>query len=503
MNRVCVILLFAAPLAFAEEVTWTKQIAPLVWKNCAGCHRPGQVAPFSLLTYADVKKRAEHVDEVVSLHRMPPWKPADGYAAFLDRRGLTQEEIDLIGKWVDDGAKEGDPKDLPPTPVFSDDWMLGTPDIVLTMPEVYSIPADGPDIYRCFVMPLGLEKDTAVGAIEFRPGNRRVVHHALFFLDTMGLAETKDKADEGPGYTSFGGPGFPPTGGLGGWAPGAMPRFLPDGLGRLALKGSDLVMQIHYHPDGKPETDQSTIGIYFVKKPATNYVGSIPLTKRKFTLPAGDARTKLTAEFGAPVDLHAIGVVPHMHLIGKEMKAWAVLPDGKEVPLVWIKDWDFNWQDQYLYQEPIALPKGTKLMMEAYYDNTDKNSKNPNKPPKDVRWGEKTTDEMCICFLMIFADDPAEYKNLRKELMRKSLADLGSAFGSSSEDSGKWGKRLKELIARFDKDGDGKLNDEEKEAAMEAASAAAGSSRRLTGAARSDRTLRLEAHPAEGWALIA
>ncbi len=465
-----VILLAMASLAVAADdvPTWSRDVAPLVWKNCAGCHRPGQVAPFALLDYKDAKKRAEHIDEVVSLRRMPPWRPEPGYGDFEDCRRLTEAEIDLIGRWVEGGAPEETPADLPAAPSFADDWTLGKPDLVLEMPEEYEIPADGPDVYRCFVLPLGLDEDRNVGAVEFRPGNRRVVHHALFFLDSTGIGRMKDEGDAGPGYTSFGGPGFPPTGGLGGWAPGATPRWLPDGLGRLVLKGSDLVMQIHYHPDGKPETDRSTIGIYFSDKPVTNWVGSIPLSKRKFKIPAGEARYKVTSSFTVPVDLHAIGVVPHMHLLGTQMKAWAVLPDGKEVPLVWIPDWDFNWQDQYIYKEAISLPKGTRLELEAYFDNSERNPQNPNKPPKAVRWGEKTTDEMCICFLMIYADDPKEFKTLRQALVKQQLGQLAGSFGSSDEQSREWGKRFQEIVQRFDKDGDGKLSEDERDAAIEA-----------------------------------
>jgi hypothetical protein len=265
--------------------------------------------------------------------------------------------------------------------------------------------------------------------VEFRLGNRKVVHHALFFLDSTGQARKKDEADPGPGYRSFGGIGFLPTGSLGGWAPGATPRFLPDGVGKMLRKNSDLVLQVHYHPRGKPETDQSTVGIYFTRTPASRIVMGLPLIHRALYIPAGAALHKVTASLTLPVEVEAVGITPHMHLLGREMKVTAVLPDGSTKPMIWIKDWDFNWQDQYRYAELVRLPKGTRLDLEAYYDNSANNPKNPNDPPKPVRWGEQTTDEMCLCAVQILPQRRGDYLELLKEIGKIRGGRLGGLLG--------------------------------------------------------------------------
>jgi len=424
-------LALAAGSSSAADVTFNKDVAPILFKQCATCHRPGEVGPFPLLTYKDAAKRAEFLRDITADRRMPPWKAEPGFGEFHDVRRLTDAQIRTIAAWVDGGAKEGKPEDLPPAPKFTDGWQLGTPDLVLKVPRPYTVKADGPDQFRCFVIPTGLSEDKTVSAVEFRPGNRKVVHHALFFLDRTGAARKREEAEGGsqPGYSTFGGVGILPTGALGGWAPGATPRALPDGLGMRLQKGSDLVLQIHYHPDGKEEADQSWLGVYFTKKPAEKIVGGVPLLNRKLYIPAGAERYKTTVSLPLPVDVRVIGIFPHMHLVGREMKVVAVLPDGKEKPLIWIKDWDFNWQGQYRFVEPVALPKGTRLELEAYYDNSDKNPNNPNKPPKVVRWGEQTTDEMCLCGVQVVTDKPGDMVRLRLGVVKALGGQLGKLLG--------------------------------------------------------------------------
>jgi hypothetical protein len=414
---------FAASGPLADESpTFNKDIAPILWKNCAGCHRPGEVGPFPLLTYKDAVKRARFLVEVTTSRRMPPWKPESGFGSFHDELRLSDQQISTISRWVEAGAPEGNPSDLPPAPSFPQGWQLGEPDLILRAPEPFHIPASGRDIYRCFVIPITIDRDKTVAAVEFRPGNRKVVHHALFFLDRSGAARRRDEADSDPGYASFGGPGILPTGGLGGWAPGAMPRMLPDGMGKFLRAGSDLVLQIHYHPDGKPETDQSSVGVYFTKKPAHQIVIGIAVRSRKIDISPGDARYHISAESTPlPVDAQAIGITPHMHFIGKEMKVVAESPDGKKTPMIWIKDWDFNWQGQYQYRSPVKLSKGTVIKLDAYYDNSAGNPRNPSVPPRRVRWGEQTTDEMCLLGVQLVADNPAD--------VRKLLAMRGTGFG--------------------------------------------------------------------------
>jgi hypothetical protein len=275
------------------------------------------------------------------------------------------------------------------------------------------------------VLPIPLDESKTVAAVEFRPGNRRVVHHALLFLDANGAARKKDEAEAGPGYSSFGGPGFLPTGGLGGWAPGSMPRRLPKGTGGFLRRGSDLVLQLHYHPSGKPETDRSSVGIYFTREPATNLIGGLAVRSRSLNIPPGEKHHRVTAESEAlPVDVNVLSVAPHMHLLGREIKVTAKTPTGEVVPLVWIQDWDFNWQGGYAFVEPVRLPKGSVIHAEAEYDNSADNPNNPNSPPKPVRWGEQTTDEMCLVGVQLTTDSLADLR----AVVRLNSARLGGAL---------------------------------------------------------------------------
>ena len=394
-------------------VTFNRDIAPIIYKNCATCHRPGEVAPFSLLSYSDVAKRAALIASVTAKRYMPPWKPEPGFGEFADQRRLTEKEIALIDEWATNGAAEGDPNEKPTPPQFQDGWQLGQPDLIVKVAEPYTVPAEGRDIYRCFVIPLNFSEERYVSAIEFRPGNRRVVHHAILHTEEPGPARERDAANPGSGYNCFGGGGgIAGEGGLGGWVPGVTPRMLPDGLARSIPARSDLIIQNHYHPDGKPEIDQSTVGIYFAKTPPTQTLLTLPLVQRNLTIPPGDARYKVEASFTTPIDIRIIGISPHMHLLGREIKVTASLPDGSERPMIWIKDWDFNWQGQYLYREPLVLPAGTRIQMDAYYDNSSDNPRNPNDPPRMVRWGEQTTDEMALSFIPIALSNATDRRRL-------------------------------------------------------------------------------------------
>src|SRR5262245_5530669 len=271
---VALVLLVAwAGHAAADAPTFTKDVAAILWKNCASCHHPGHVAPFSLLTYKDAAKRAKFLVEVTASRRMPPWRAAPGYGPhFMNERRMSDADIQTLARWAEAGAPEGDPRDLPPMPKFPEGWQLGTPDVVVKMAQPFTVPAGGPDVYRCFIIPLPVDEDKTVAAVEFRPGNQRIIHHASFHLDNRGQARLRDGEDGKPGYTSVGSPGFSPTGSLGGWGLAGYPRFLPEGTGMPLAKGSDMVLQIHYHPSGKEEQDQSEVGIYFSKKPVTRFV---------------------------------------------------------------------------------------------------------------------------------------------------------------------------------------------------------------------------------------
>jgi mono/diheme cytochrome c family protein len=401
--------------ASGQTITYTKHIAAILWKNCAACHRPGEIGPFSLLAYGDASKRADFIAEVTSKRRMPPWKPEPNFGKFHDERRLSDREIGLIAGWAEAGAPEGAAADLPKPPEFSDGWQLGEPDLVLEMADSFAVPAEGPDIYRCFVVPIPLDKDTYVRGVEFRPGNPAVVHHAIMFLDSIKEARKKDAEDNEPGYASFGGPEINPTGGMGGWAPGTMPRFLSEGIVTYLKKGSDLVLQVHYHPSGKAEEDKSTVGIYFaktVKGKPVKIVTGIAVVQPELNIQAGEARAEFSGESQPlPADVEVLGITPHMHNLGREMKVTAIKPNGDtEVPLIWIKDWDFNWQGQYHLKESVRLPKGSVIKVQAVYDNSSTNPKNPNSPPQPVQWGLQSTDEMLLCSVQVVADKQADLK---------------------------------------------------------------------------------------------
>ena len=318
---------------------------------------------------------------------------------FKDVRTLSEHDIAILAAWAEADAPEGNPADLPPPPKFADDWQLGTPDLVVDIGADFPVPASGDDIYRCFVVPTHLEKDQYVSAVEYRPGNRRVVHHILAFVDTSGKARERDQAEPGPGYTCFGGPGEPIHGGLGGWAPGNQASFLPDGIGRSLPRQSDIIVQVHYHPQGKAETDRSKIGLYFAKKPIKQVMHWGIVINPGLELPPGQSNIEVKAAWEVPVDVTAHSVAPHMHLLGRDMQISVKFPDGHVQDLIKIPDWDFNWQYTYQFEKPLDIPKGSLVYLVSHYDNSEANPNNPHKPPKLVKWGEATTDEMCIGFL--------------------------------------------------------------------------------------------------------
>ncbi len=427
-THVCVVvfsmLAFVGP-TYATGITYCKDVAPILFQHCASCHRPGEVAPFPLLSYKDAAKRANFLVEVTKSRRMPPWKAEKGHIPFKNERGLSKAELDVLARWAKAGAPKGDPKDMPPLPKFKEGWVLGKPDLILRMPEPYTIRADGSDIYRCFAIPTGLKEDRTVAAVEFHPGNRRVVHHAVFFLDKSGRGRRRDKEEKGPGYESFGGPGVPAIGILGGWAPGVTARFWPNNVGWWLPGGSDLILQMHYHPTGKVEKDQSEVGIYFTKKRGKSI---IPFTigTRHINIPAGKKNHKITAYATLPTDVTVYGTFPHMHVVGRKIELLAQLPgEKKKKVLVRIPDWDFDWQDQYVYRKPFKLPKGTKFTINAVYDNSKDNPFNPNDPPKRVTFGEQTTDEMCLVPLLVVPEKREGYYSIIQYVLFRRMIGEG------------------------------------------------------------------------------
>ena len=382
-----------------SEVTYSGHIATILQKNCQACHRHGEVAPFTLTDYGDAKAWATEIAVYTQARLMPPWKPAPGYGHFKNERRLTDSEIELIARWVDAGAPLGDLNAVPPTPEFHDGWALGEPDQIFEMPVEYEIAAEGEDEYRQFIIPTNFQTDMYIQAVDVQPGNRKTVHHVIPYLDVNGEARKLDAQDPKPGYVVGGtGPGFDAVGSLGGWAPGVTPSVLPEGVGYLLPKGADIVMQVHYYRTGHVEYDRSRLGLYFSKVPDTAplHIGSA--INSEFVIPPGEAWHEVLASRKVKEDVYLLGTSPHMHLLGRDMRLVAQTLEGEAHDLIWIKDWDFNWQDVYHYQKPLFLPAGTSISLVAHFDNSAENPANPNDPPVPVGWGEKTTDEMCIGF---------------------------------------------------------------------------------------------------------
>jgi hypothetical protein len=463
MKHSHIVLGLLAVKAFAATPTFNTDIAPILYARCAECHRPGQVAPFPLLTYQDAAKRAGLIATVTAKGLMPPWKPEAEYGHFLDERRLTDQQIQWIQQWAENGAPEGDPQKKPSPPEFASGFRAGKPDAVFSIREAFPIPADGQDIVQCFVVPLGFDGDRYVKTVEFQPGNPRVVHHALFFLDRGGAARRLDAATPEPGYPCFGSPQFAPSGTLGGWAPGATPQPLADGMALPIRKGADLVIQIHYHPSGRPEIDQSSIGLTLTEHPQRGLAHMV-VGKRLMDLSPGDAHYVVTDWAEVPQDVEVVNIAPHAHLLCKEMKVDARLPDGTTKPLIWIKDWDFNWQGEYRYLEPVKLPKGTRIELQYVYDNSAANRRNPSSPPRRVTFGEQTTDEMALLFLMVavphLEDTSAFYRSLSISILDQFFEDGIDPIALTPTQL----KGLRAAMEHFDANHNGKLEPEERTA---------------------------------------
>jgi Copper type II ascorbate-dependent monooxygenase, C-terminal domain len=401
------------PPAPAPVPTFSREVSRIFQANCDTCHHPGDIAPFSLMTYKDAVIEADNIRTMVQTRQMPPWKPVGGCAVFAAPRVLSQDAVDTIVKWVDAGAPEGNPADLPPALHFDGGWALGEPDFILSNPKPYTPPASG-DMYRCYSLSLPSSVSGAgnlyVSAIDIRPGDREIVHHAIAFIDGSGESAAMDAGD---GYPCFGGPGIgslSSLGSLGGWAPGARASFLPDGVAMQLPSQARIILQVHYHPHfGRTGADQTQLGIYLSRKPVDKVMTFVPVINTTFTIPAGASDYQVIGTLPligiVPVPVHVIGIFPHMHLLGRKMRVEADLPTGETSCLIDIEDWDFNWQGLYQYATPVALPAGTRPTVTAIYDNSASNPRNPNDPPKPVSWGEATTDEMCIAFLAITFDN--------------------------------------------------------------------------------------------------
>ena len=401
-------------------LTYAHDIAPILNRRCVECHRAGQVAPFVLTSYKQAAAWAQDIKRYTQNGYMPPWEPTPGYGDFVGEHTyvLTAQEKAKIAKWVDTGTLPGNLSQAPPEPHFPSGWQLGKPDAVYQAESPYHLAADGSDVYRNFVIHTHFHQNVWVRSLEVHPENRLVVHHVIVYIDGFRLSPKMEASchDGQPGYTSSGGgPGFLPTGLLGGWAPGNAPEFDPNGVAMLIPKNALLVLQVHYHKDGKPETDHTSFGIYFAHHTIQKSANMGLVANFSFSIPPGAAHYKVTAQMEIPQNAHLLNILPHMHLLGQEMKLWAVLPNGTDKPIIWIKHWDFNWQRTYWLRRPMELPKGTIVHLKAYYNNSSSNPFNPHPShPIAVGFGEETTDEMCLAFLTLTLDN--ERLNLQPKL---------------------------------------------------------------------------------------
>ncbi len=414
-------MFLACPLTAAP--TFTRDVAPILYRHCATCHHEGEVAPFPLLTYQDAAKRARQIADVTASRYMPPWKPVGGH--FQNARRLTLAEIATLQNWVKSGAPEGDPKNSAPIPQFPSDWQLGQPDLIVKLPAAFPIPADGPDLYQCFVVASRVTSDRYIRAFEFRPSDRSVVHHGLVFTESSGVA--RQLAGPSGSYPCFGSIGTLWTSAVGGWSPGNIPMTMPEGTGVWLPRRADIVIQIHYHPTGKPEQDQSSIALYFAAGPPTRHLVDVGLTSRRIDIPPGETNYQVHDHFTLPVDVEAIGIIPHAHYICRKVEGWAILPNGHRIDLLTIADWDFNWQDQYRYLKPLHLPADTRLEMQLTYDNSSANPHNPNHPPKRVLWGPGVTDEMAGIHLQVIPREE-DLHELNTFLWGKVMREFGGSF---------------------------------------------------------------------------
>ena len=452
--------------------TYHTDIAPIVSAHCATCHRPGQGAPFSLLSYDDVRSRADEIADATGVRKMPPWLPDQGAFTFVGERRLTPAHIDTIRRWAEAGAPEGDPQTRPPARGADGTWELGTPDLVLTPAKPYGLVAGGDDVFRNVVIPTSLDRDRFVRAVEFRPG-AAPVHHAVLHLDRSTGSRTRDGSDGRPGFDGMGAPGTTePDGHFIGWAPGRGPILSADRLPWRLARGTDLVIELHLIPGAQSIDVQPTIGLYFADPPGAAGT-TMPLTFKMgsdaIDMPAGAIDYAITDRYVLPVDVDVLSLYPHAHFLGRDMQVTATRPDGSTETLLRIRRWSFHWQQDYRFATPVPLPRGSTLAMRFTYDNSDANPDNPHHPPVRVRAGQRSTDEMGNLLLQLLPRSPADRARiLRDAAARQALANVAIAerlvaaepdnaasqifLGSSYVDAGRVadGIRHLELALRLD-----------------------------------------------------
>ncbi len=416
----------------AQSVTFTRDIAPILHARCAACHHDGGSAPFPLITYAQVRQHAEQIVDVTQRRYMPPWKPEPaGSGTFVGSNRLSEAELSTIQRWVTAGAPEGDGAALPPPPIAAG-WQLGKPDLIVTPAEGFTLGPDGTDVFRIFVIPLPTSALRYVKGLEFHPGNLRVVHHANIRIDATRTSRQFDDADPAPGYDGLiAHTAVYPDGHFLGWTPGQVPPLLPKGLAWRLEPDTDLVIELHLQPSGKPEPVKPEIGLYFGADPPERTPTMLRLGKQDIDIPAGAAAHTIRDAFVLPVDATLHAVQPHAHQRARRVRATATLPGGQVIPVIEIADWDFRWQDVYRYATPLALPKGTRLDMAITYDNSAANPRNPWNPPRRVFWGQRSADEMGDVWFQVLTHDDRDRDVLLAGFRPKILTE--DTFGYERE----------------------------------------------------------------------
>jgi tetratricopeptide (TPR) repeat protein/mono/diheme cytochrome c family protein len=415
--------------------TFYKDIAPIVYRNCSPCHRPGEAAPFSLLSYRDAKAHAHQIADVTKRHLMPPWLPESGYGEFEGERRLNSAQIQMIEDWVQQGSPAGSPADGPPAPTFTKGWQLGPPDLVIEAPKPFLLKAGGADEFWNFVLPLPIQAKRWVKAVEIRPGNAHVFHHANLLLDRSGSARRSEKSP-GSGF-----PGmelsivedtFDPDSHFLFWKPGSVPWVEPDGMAWRADPGMDLVLNVHLQPSGKPELVRPSVGLYFTDHPQTKFPMLVQLEHDgAIDIPPGERSFLVSDDFRLPMDVHVLAVYPHAHYLGKLLEGYATLPDGTRKWLIRIPSWDLNWQAVYRFRKPIFLPKDTVVSMRFRYDNSVENPRNPHNPPIRVKNGDNATDEMGHLWIQVLPlGEPDGRMKLQQAIMLRRLEKYPGDFSA-------------------------------------------------------------------------
>jgi Flp pilus assembly protein TadD/mono/diheme cytochrome c family protein len=407
----CALMNFAvssrAIRAAETPVTWSRQIAPVVYRNCAVCHHPGGAGPFSLLSYADARRRAPQILDATQSRYMPPWLPAPGYGDFSGERRLSDDDLALIRKWVESGMPEGDPAEAPLPPHYDQTWEMGKPDLILSIEHPWTLPASGTDVFRNFVLPYPLAQTHFIRAMEILPGTPQVVHHANVLID-----RTASYRRDHPNHWRDGVPGmeleldggntFDPDSHFLFWKPDTPLLVEPSEMPWKLDPGNDLILNMHLKPSGKPETINAQVGLYFADNPPSKNPMLLQLEDDKdLDIPAGARNFVVSDQLNLPVDVEVLGIYPHAHYLGRELDGWAILPDGQKKWLIRIPSWDIDRQSVYRYRKPVFLPRGSVLHMHYVYDNSDQNIHNPNSPPVRVRAGNRSVDEMAHLWIQV------------------------------------------------------------------------------------------------------